>query len=114
MHRKSGFTLVEIIVAAALFGLVIVGLLSVFVAGAKHMVHARERMVGVQLGKLFIDPLQLYVREDTWDNTANQLKLGDTSATDQRVNNRQFSAAYHITDVGGSLRRVTTHISWTE
>ena len=141
MDRQTGFTLVEVVVSMVVFALVIVGILSVFVAGTKHIVHARERMTSAELAKLFIDPLQMDVRQDTWTSgqAGNALTVGttycDSSANTQNkdcptkaertVNNREFSAAYTIAQggvnpgddsalVGTDLRLVTTTISWNE
>jgi len=119
MYNKSGFTLVEIIVASVLFALVIAGLLGVFVAGNRHIIHTRERMAGAELGKLFIDPLQIDVRQDTWNsNPLGSLAILPVSET---INNNKFSAAYTVADsstdnalAGTDLRRVITTITWNE
>lgn len=121
----------EIIVATVLFSMVIVGMLSAFISGHKLVVHARERMVGSQLGKLFVDPLQAHVRQDTWDQAGNALNVATTycdsdgghtqnpicpsTAAQRKINNRDFTATYAIADVSGTnLRRVTTTITWNE
>jgi prepilin-type N-terminal cleavage/methylation domain-containing protein len=143
MDRQAGFTLVEVVVSMVVFALVIVGILSVFVAGTKHIVHARERMTSAELGKFFIDPLQIDVRQDTWTSgqAGNALTIGTTycdsvgghtqnkncpaTKAERTVNNREFSAAYTIAQggvnpgedpalVGTDLRLVTTTISWNE
>ncbi len=121
MSNKAGFTLVEIIVASVVFALVIAGLLSVLVAGSRHIIHTRERMTSAELGKLFIDPLQIYVSQDTWDQPGNMLTIGVPLPATQRVNNRDFTATYTVADaaadpalVGTDLRRVTTKITWNE
>jgi len=121
MYNKSGFTLVEIIVASVIFVLVIVGLLSVFVAGNKQIIHVRERMTSAELGKLFIDPLQIDVRQDTWNQAGNGLNLSPAPPTTQTVNNRVFTGTYTVADAttdtalaGTDLRRVTTKITWNE
>jgi len=123
MHNKAGFSLVEIIVASMVFALVIVGLLSVFVSGTQHIIHARERITSAEVGKFFLDPMQMAVRMDTWNQVGNALKLSavPVSLTTQRVNNRDFSGTYTVDDAttdasltGTDLRRVTTTISWNE
>ncbi|MDD5476611.1 MAG: prepilin-type N-terminal cleavage/methylation domain-containing protein [Candidatus Omnitrophica bacterium] len=132
MCNRSGFSLVEIIVALVVFALVIVGLLGLFVAGGKNIIHARERMTSAELGKLFIDSLQMDVRQDTWDlgQASNALTVGTTycdsvgghtqnkdcpTAAQRKVNNRDFSAQYVIDGVSGTdLRLVTTTITWNE
>jgi len=136
--HKKGFSLVEIIVATVILSLIILGMLSVFLAGNKHVIHTRERMTSAELGKLFIDPLQMDVSWNIWSLGAagNALAPGTTycdgvvghtqnkncpPVAQRRVNNRVFSATYVTTAVADSsvdpndnLRRVTSTIAWTE
>ena len=65
----------EIVIAMMLFALVMAGAMGVFVAGKQHIIHSRERMGGSEMEKLFIDQLQNYVRQDTWDTPANALYI---------------------------------------
>lgn len=122
MRKKNGFSLVEVIVAAVIFALVIVGLMGVFMAASKHLTHARERMSSAQLGKFFLDPLQADVRQDTWDQIGNELKLtpiGTPRAavfSPQTINKNTFSGVHDVSAIPGmeNLRRVITTITWDE
>lgn len=133
MHRNRGFSLVEIIVATIILSLTILGLLGVFVAGNNWVVHFRERSTSAELGKLFVDPLQMDVREDTWTSgvAGNALTAGDTycdndaghtqnkncPTQEQRtVNAKEFTTGYRITadSPAAKLRKVTTIIRWSE
>lgn len=121
MYNKSGFTLVEIIMASVIFVLVIVGLMGVFVAGNKQIIHVRERMTSAELGKLFVDPLQIDVDQRTWNQPGNRLITGNTFSATEKVNNRNFTATSTVADAatdtalaGTDLRRVTTKITWNE
>lgn len=117
MYKKRSFTLIEVMVAVVIFALVIVGLSSVFIAGNKHIIHTRERVASVELGKFFMDPLQVYVRQDTWDSAAlnNELRLGTRAGVSQTINNRVFTESHAVSAVAGTnLRRVISTISWTE
>ncbi len=115
MNRQAGFTLVEVVVSLIVFSLVIVGLSGVFIAGGKLILHNRERMVSAQLGKFFLDPLQAYVRQNTWNQAGNELMIGVRAGAAQNINNRSFSEVHIVTAVPSTdLRRVITIISWTE
>jgi prepilin-type N-terminal cleavage/methylation domain-containing protein len=116
MVKKDGFSLVEIMISTVVFALVVLGLTSVFIAASKHITHTRERMTSVQLGKLFLDPLQVYVRFDTWDNPANELTVTSwESGVSQTINNRNFTEQHEVAAISGTdLRRVISKISWTE
>jgi len=65
----SGFTLIEIIVATFLLALVTTGLAYVFLAGKRHLLHTRSKIQATELGRLFLAPLQMDVRQDTWNNS---------------------------------------------
>ncbi|MDD5116468.1 MAG: hypothetical protein PHW98_05330 [Candidatus Omnitrophica bacterium] len=128
--KERSTTLFEVIVATVIFALVMAGMVSIFVAGKRHIFHARERMTGSEMGKLFVEPLQLAVRQDTWDTSANALNMGTTYcdssgssqnpicpsvATQRNVNNITYSAQYEISGVSGTdLRRAKVRINWTE
>jgi len=126
MRKEWGFSLVEVMVAAVVFFLVMVGLMSVFIAGSKHIMHARERGTSAQLGKFFIDPLQMDVRQDTWNSNSLDVSATPISFTDQTVNDRLFSGTYTVADgnssgvnydaalVNTGLRRLTATITWNE
>lgn len=117
MRNKRGFSLVEVLVAVVIFALLLVGLMSVAIAGNKNVIHARDRAVAAQLGRFFLDPLQGDVRLDTWDQAGNQLRIGTSAGVAQSFNNRSFAEALTVTTVpntGNDLRRVVTSITWTE
>jgi len=109
-------TLLEIIIAMIIISLVVAGLAGVFVAGKRHLLHSRERIVSSELGKLFMDPFQLDVRQDTWDQAGNKLNVAAGVALEaQKINNTDYSAAYDVTEVSGTdLRRVIVNVNWTE
>ncbi len=112
--NKKGFTLLEIIIAMLLLASVMAGLVGVFVAGKRYIIHSRERMAGGEIEKLFIDPLGMDVRQDTWD--ANKLKIATgVSLPAQKVNNVDYTGQYDVNAVAGTdLRRVKVKVNWTE
>jgi len=135
IRDKRSTTLFEVIVATVIFSLVMAGMVSVFVSGKRHVMHARERMIGGEMGKLFFEPLQLAVRQDTWDTASNGLNLsgynyttycdsdgGHTQnpacpsvASQRKVNNIDYTAQYVVNPVAGTdLRKIKVQINWTE
>jgi len=67
MRKKFGFTIVEVLISTVIFSLVVLGLSSVFISGKKLIIHSRERMTSGELGKFFLDPMQIYVSFGTWN-----------------------------------------------
>jgi len=130
IRNTRATSLFEVIVATVIFSLIMGGMVGVFVAGKRHIFHSRERMVGSEMGKLFLDPLQLHVRKDTWDYPANALNVGTTycdssgssqnpacpsTSGERRVNNVDYSAQYDVSEVSGTdLRKAKVKINWTE
>lgn len=114
--NKKGITMMEIVVAAVIFALVLVTLANLFIGGKKYIVHSRSRMAGGELGKFFLDPLQQQVRQDQWsDNCLGSLDPAKCQEQYRTVNNLEYKAQYNVADVNESdTRHVTTTITWTE
>lgn len=113
MHNR-GLSLVEIVVSTILIALVLAGLANLFVAGRKYVTLNTSRTLGIELGKAFLDPLQMDVRQDLWGN--NCLSSNPTSGcpTVWIISNIPFTPSYNIGTVNGinTLRRVQLTISW--
>ena len=58
------------------------GLANLFVATKRLILHASSRMVVGELGKYFLDRLQMHVRQDTWDTASNYIKIGEYKSSD--------------------------------
>jgi len=130
--NKRSTTLFEVIISTIIFSLVMAGMASVFVAGKRHVVHSRERVISGEMGKLFLDPLQLYVRQNDWDTASNALRVVGSNYTtycdsdaghtqnpacpsERSVNNVAYTAEYNVSYASGTdLRRVTTKVNWVE
>lgn len=131
---KKGLTLFEIIISTLIMSVVLVGLANIFTAGKRHILHSRSRATGGELGKLFLDPLQMQVRQDTWDNASeNVLATGirycDSdgshtqqpgtfcpSETERTIDNIAYSAKYDISNHPSSsnIRKVILTLTWNE
>jgi len=111
---KKGLSLIEIIVSLVIMSITMVGLVNIFISARRHILHARTRMTGGELGKYFLDPLQMEVRQDTWDNNSLSVRppYNGTNQTIERINYRPI---YNITSVNNTtLRRVVVDIVWNE
>jgi len=107
---KKALTLLEIIVAMIILSLVMTGLVNVFVAGKQLVQHSRNRMSAGELGKRFIDPLQGYVREDTW--SSNPLGTNSLANSSIGIYTASYILSNHPSDA--TIKKVKTTISWTE
>lgn len=125
----KAFTLIEILVSLFLLALTFAGMANLFLAGKGILRHTLYRVTAAELGKAFLDSLQLEVRQDTWNQVGNTLYLpiGEESRTyigtesDSRIiNGIKFTPSYTISrvrDAAGrdtQLRRVQLSISWPE
>ena len=117
MTRK-GLTILEIIIATLIMAIITTGLANIFIAAKRHILHARSRMAGGELGKYFIDPLQMEVREDTWNQTSdNNLSLGSRVGLNQIINDIEYEPTYSVTENISNLpnlRKVKVDIAWNE
>lgn len=116
-QSAGGFTLIEIVVAAVILALVITGLANIFVAGKRWVLHSNMRMAGGELGRYFLDPLQMQVRQDTWGASC----LGTGNCPGQTVGvaegfDTDYTASYSVTTdyQGTSLSKVVARVTWTE
>ena len=120
--NKKGITLMEVLVASIIFALVMIGVANLFVGGKRYILHARSRMTGGELGRYFLDPLQVQVRQDEWGT--NNLSKGFDSAgipsqwTDNRaIDKIRYNVDYtaeNAADTETDVRKVTATVSWTE
>ena len=130
--NKKALTLMEIIVSMTILTVVMAGLLNFFVSAKKHTAYSRSRVSAAELGRYFLDPLQMQVRQDQWGTPypsysagSNCLWSSPTSGCpgSQTINNITFIPTYCIdgcndptthTIPGTTLRRVKVVISWSE
>lgn len=129
--RNKGLTLLEILISSLILALLMTGLANIFVAGKKLIMHSRSRMVSGELGKVFLDPLQMAVRQDTWADAANPLysgvrycdgnpahtqQPGCPSSSERTLDKKVYSAQYTVSRGSpiGNVNRVTVNVTWSE
>ncbi len=113
--KKKGLSLLEILTSVIILSLVTLGLTSLFITAKRHILHARFRMTGGELGKLFLDPLQMQVRQDQWGNNCLSSNPTVGCPGPETVDNIPYTPGYNISDVPGTtLRKVKLDITWNE
>lgn len=109
--------------AAVILAVTMAGLVNVFVSGKRWLMHERARTTGGELGKLYIDPLQLDVRQDSWNNAANTLTITGTQprpGNAQQLGALNYGVNYTVTNVTNQtgintgIRKVVSNITWDE
>ncbi|MFH1441886.1 MAG: prepilin-type N-terminal cleavage/methylation domain-containing protein [Candidatus Omnitrophota bacterium] len=138
MKRNQGVSLIEILVSCVIIALLVGGLGSIFVAGSRWITGIHSQSAAEEVGKLFLDPMQMHVRQSDW-NTAgvNALALGishcDTDGTAPQnplcqgavpiINNARrqvgkidYNVEYNIqnSSLNNNVRRVRAIIRWQE
>ncbi|MFA6217204.1 MAG: prepilin-type N-terminal cleavage/methylation domain-containing protein [Candidatus Omnitrophota bacterium] len=120
--RKKAFTLLEVIVGVILLTLVMLSVTNISVASRKYLYHSRARLAAANLGRMFLDPLQMEVRQDATDfNLPNCLNSGGTThcpspaTVDTTINRITYLTTYMMNTVAGlPLRRVKITVHWTD
>ena len=117
--EHEAFTLMEALVSSVLIALVLVGLGNLFLGGKKWMGHRRYQMTAAEIGKIFLDPLQMDVRQDQWSSSC--LNSSGTNCSTHGyhppVDGISYSASYAISTPpvdGTNLRRVRLTVTWNE
>ena len=112
----------EIIISMVILALVITGIANVFVAGKRLILHSRSRMAGGEVGKIFLDPLQAYVRQDTWagsncfntnngSSPANMTNCPSVPAT-YTIGTSTYTPQYYISNIDTDIKKVKAKITW--
>lgn len=114
MHmNKKGVTLIEIIVATILFSVIMFGMVNLYLTAKRYVIHNRNKNTGGQLGKFFLEPLQMDVRQDEWGT--NCLSNNVSCPGNQTIYGINYRPRYTFSNVSTTdLRRVILSVNWTE
>lgn len=125
MMNKKGFTLIEILISAFILALVTTGLAYVFLAGRRHLAHTRSKIQAAELGRLFLAPLQMQVKQSDWNsssndyNSPNLLQKGTRTGSMETLDGIVYTSTYEISVLPGfsadsPMRKVKVTIAWNE
>jgi len=129
--NKKGFTLMEILVSALILALVMTGMANIFLASRRHLMRTRSKIQAAELGRLFLAPLQMGVRQDTWADSNNVLHEGTwycdgvaghtqqpgcPSEAERTLDGIIYKAKYTINRDNpiANVNKVKVDITWTE
>jgi len=99
MKNNRAFTILEIVISSIIIAITVIGLSGIFATGKKYISHARYRMVGGELGQLFMNPFQNYVSQNELTNGAdNGWNRPNNPLTQQAV-------ARYCDSVGGHIQQ---------
>ena len=104
--------------AALILALVTTGLAYVFLAGKRQMLHTRSKIQAAELGRLFLAPLQMDVRQDQWGSNCLSSSTGcpATPANDVTIDGIRYKPTAVVSQnfSGTTLSKVKLTITWDE
>jgi prepilin-type N-terminal cleavage/methylation domain-containing protein len=103
--RQRALSLVEIIVAITILSITMVGLLNVFFSANRRSNISRNQVIAAEAGKLYLESLQMLVRQDTWNAGTNYLgNYGSTACgAPLTINNHTYTPACTMTSVSTGI-----------
>lgn len=116
MNKKS-VTLLEVLIAVLILAITMANLANLFVSGKRYVLHARSRMNAAELSRVFLDSLQMDVRQDLWGSNCVSTDgvNNNCDTTPQTIDGIDYVPSFTKNPVTGTeLRRVVTSIIWTE
>lgn len=122
--NKKGVTLLEILVATVILGMVMSGLTAIFIASKRWTMHSRWRVTAGEVSRDFLEPLLREVRaqessagaNDGWDQ-ANNLLRGGSYSTSKTAGSKAYTGTYTNSNIvigSGSVRKVKLNLGWQE
>jgi Tfp pilus assembly protein PilV len=115
---KKGLSLIEILVSCVILALVLTGLVNIFIAGKRYILHSRSRMTASELGRYFLDPLQMQVRQDQWGNNCLSNPASCSNPTIGRDQGLDWTYTAHYYSYQNNpinnLNKVRVDITWSE
>ncbi|MCM8797490.1 MAG: prepilin-type N-terminal cleavage/methylation domain-containing protein [Candidatus Omnitrophica bacterium] len=117
--KKRGVTLLEVIVSALLLAVIMLGLAAVFFSARRHLSRSEMWMTDAELGRYFLEPLQMQVRADQWRSNCisnSNYCVNQTLTMDTRNYSLNYVDVAVDANIGGidtNLTRVKVNITCT-
>ncbi|MDP8260050.1 MAG: type II secretion system protein [Candidatus Gygaella obscura] len=121
MKRKNGFSILEVLVALIIMGLSLLGMFSVFIAGRRYTERSRRKLTSINVGRKVLETLKDEVRQDTWSDSSNKLRVGNGLTINSSDLPEKFltywdgTVIYDVSAVPDTnLRQASITIRWNE
>ncbi|MDP2941214.1 MAG: hypothetical protein Q8N85_03045 [Candidatus Omnitrophota bacterium] len=113
--RKTGLSMLEVMISVIILAITLASLGNLFVTGKRYILHARSRISAAEMGKFFLEPLQMQVDQSSWGSTTLSRNLTTLSSETFVDSGISYSGSYNVSPVDGTtLRRVVLTLGWTE
>ena len=114
MRKKSGFTLVEIMVSMIVLALLASGFFSILVSARYLVNRSAFRIAGIEVARTEIERMKTLVSADTWSLAGSTLEpTGVWQGWVVSPVNANFFTRYKVDAVAGcSCRAVSVQVKW--
>jgi len=103
--RAGGFSLVEVLTAILIFGIVAVGTMTFFAYGRTHIDRGTRRRLALELGRAKMERLKATAYADISSEVEDNVSLGSTTC-------RRTTASTERTVTLGKYKEVSVRVQW--
>lgn len=109
-----GFTMLEVLIAALLLSLVMLGLMNVFLGSKRYILGSRWRITAGELARYFLAPLTLNVSQNTW--STSWLGSGGNYTSNITLDGINYTANYNVTQNFNltNVSKVRLNVTWND
>ena len=106
-HQLAGFSIIEVTIAALIFTLTAVGIVSTVASLRTPSATSQKDLQAAYYGQNILDDLRARVDERTWTDSNSLLAVGTHTLPPNDI----YNAVYAVTDDGAG-RNVVLNITW--
>ena len=106
-HQLAGFSIIEVTIAALIFTLTAVGIISTVASLRTPSATSQKDLQAAYYGQNILDDLRARVDERTWTDSNSLLAVGTHTLPPNDI----YNAVYAVTDDGAG-RNVVLNITW--
>lgn len=111
LRMRRGFTILEMIIAAAIFAVAVVCLIGVFPVSARAAREAQGTLVAVNLAQRELEMARSASYSAITPRTSSYTISIDSNGVDERVT---FSTSLEVTEVRPGLKLVKATVTWAQ